>query len=479
MPGESFSGGMEYISKKIPSEGPEWTKRRMEEQKEKESMERTGMESGQNIFGYTLLSTWELSKKKGRNWEVKKNYYPAVILKDVVERAKVKLDTLVESTQKELIAVAKARPRLFKQLIESYLADATTLAAFEKFVPKKDLQMHKLMVSIEHISDKNKSIDTITREHLARILVNQYRKGKVTITVKELSPLLEHHRDDVLAKEKELEKELEEYREKIKSLLLRASEHGTLPVSKEQIEERLNGLQFKAVDELTAVLNEMWGDFQSEQHLIRLSTDIPPESRWVVFVHEVMHAVSGQMENKVTAIYEEEDEMFADDPTMIRYEVTKVGTHFNNPTKNFESPDRDRLQLYWLNEAITEQITGEMVETGATSYEDERELLGLFIAAGIPKDVFYSAYFESYTDKQVRGEHKLPHTKSLFTTTNKLLGKGFLTNLDQFIAMYNKSTPGIKKLEPGVQIAVERWKELGSAFPAYLQDFLQEDLSET
>lgn len=253
---------------------------------------------------------------------------------------------------------------------------------------------------------------------------------------------------------------LEEYRSfrgRVFELLREAVEEQKLPISIRFINERLAALKYIAVDPAQTFFKEKWGDFDERNHIIRLSTDIPKEDRFQAFVHEVIHALSGQIET--LALDEGSGEL---EVTEGPYEIA------NGDYDQLKSGLALKNKLSWLNEALTEHITHELVGK-SYAYTNERELLDLIVGHGVPLHALFAAYFENNTS-EMKG-HKFPATGELFGMTNKLFGTGFLMKLDTFINSFNRDEIQSGWCEEGVLKAVALWKDLGDVFPEYVLKF--------
>ena len=204
-----------------------------------------------------------------------------------------------------------------------------------------------------------------------------------------------------------------------------AIEKGDFPVSLEVAKERMKAVKFLAIDEISASLKEKWGDFVGRNHTVRFSSDIPQDQIYKVLTHEIFHAVSGQIEKL------EYSPEYEDNPNLSSNEILKIGVQLNR-VNFFTGTPLEHLR--WLNEALTEEATAVLIgEELSKSYVDERRLLKLLIEKGIPKEVFFEAYFENFNVSTNKTEHSLPKMKKLFNLMNDTFGKGFLFKLDSYI----------------------------------------------
>lgn len=185
-------------------------------------------------------------------------------------------------------------------------------------------------------------------------------------------------------------------------------------MSIDAIDDRLGKLKFDLSDGLNLGKRNVAGRYVPHVHRIVL-TRLAEYTRWAIFVHEVMHGLSGH----AGLLMEELDgDGYAD------YVSLKVGLGVGY--------DGRSEFLHWLNEAVTEQITQDLLNGRELlsgncdngSYITERKKLNDLIVKGVPKNLIIRAYFEDY-DAASRG-HKMPAMRELMRVSNELLGKGGL-----------------------------------------------------
>lgn len=456
---EEFYKSLKF--KKVTPEGQGWVERRQGEldKADKAEKEDSIFSSRRTIFGHDVLSSWEFINKKGAKWNNWERLDPIPSMTKIVIHGQKKIfESSLKTLYNDFAIMAKSNFDLLNYFFSSYLlhSGVDTTEIEQAIFSKK--QQKKFGESLDAFSEKDANRSDDRRPYLAVYMTLSFlmRGKRFHLPEQILLPMLEYHEKQVLAKEEKIVKEIDTYRERIAPLLLEASKQGKLPLSPELIKERLSHVTFKVIDEMTARLEEIWGDYEASKHIIRISTGIPPELQWSTFVHEIFHALSGQIEILKS---------YSDDTTEKLYltETTKVGVKFSNSGMRDETFST-REYLHWLNEALTEQAKLELIDQ-ATSYANERKLLHLLIESGVPQEMLFAAYFENYDAEKKTGEHRLPKTKELFTTTNEKLGKGFLMNLNAFI---RRNT---------AQKTVAKWKELQSDFPKYINDWAREKRS--
>lgn len=448
--GEEYPERM--LRKKVASEGQEWVERLETKREEDLFREQSGLISRQNIFGSEVLSSWEFVNQRGKRWEE----MPEVIRENEIRRYQKKFNSSIERVNEQLQEMSHNDPMALLKFLSDNLPDQNLEKSAKKLgLRKTDYQTpDHILVLVETVQGRKsnlteKEMETLRRKaetyRIGRAISKMYSDGE-RLPDEVLLSILERHRVNVLLAEKEMEPEIAVFKERVSNLLFEAIDRGDLPISTALVEERLNNLQFRAVDPMSARLEEKWGDYNAKSHTIRLSTDIPKKSRWAVFVHEVFHALSGQIDNMNTL------QGFEEDPLVTGYDSIKVGTRFH-----------DRFR--WLNEALTEEATRGFTNE-SWGYENERELLDILVSSGVSKESLYGAYFENYTDKP-EGSHRLPKTKALFDTINQRLGQGFLINLDGYIRFSTKK----RQQDGGVKSVVAKWRKLGDGFPKFVNDW--------
>lgn len=482
---ESYDEADAPIAKKrITSEGKEWVARRKKEQEK--------FADWSNVFGSRELERWQFVNRRGKKYE---NWVEHIgegkVLEEERKRCGKKVSSDVKNINAALSRVAEKNPEALQQVFERYFKDAVDidkvaadlLFDYDRDDDAKRLINRKVKALLQKegpSADRNalrkRVRHTFIAEEMAEVVARQYADEFPRLDTSEmLMPVIEYHAAWVAREEKEMVREMQEFQKRFRALAQGAIKTGAVsalrPLTMPYIDERLQTLQFEAVDGLWAALGEKWGDFLAEEHTVRLSADMPREMRWGTFVHEVFHALSGQ----------EEWGLFDESPEFNRFEFTKIGAKFLNPLSELlrEEPkqsNKRRPVLWWLNEALTETATRDFLKEGRLRdvYPKERALLDLLRGAGVPDDMLYRAYFENYAVKPA-GEHRSPAVKALFDKTNELFGDGFLVRLDWYVRFQNQQAP-VKKVTSsyGVECAVKEWKKRGVEFPRYIHEWAKE-----
>ncbi|MEK7561879.1 MAG: hypothetical protein AAB541_03390, partial [Patescibacteria group bacterium] len=229
----------------------------------------------------------------------------------------------------------------------------------------------------------------------------------------------------------DFEAELESYRGRFLEQAKSVIEAGLLPISHELLERRMSHVALKAHNYLDSALDEIWGSYNDRDKVIRIVEKAPLEVRYHTFVHEMLHALSGVTILKKTHGEDEEDALSVDLSLGMEasYEPQRGGLHISGKPLDVVR-HRGRFMILtqerfgWLNEAITEALTLELVDEKEGAYQSNRELLELiegtmFGTVKDPRFLFVRAYFENY---EPQDEYRIPAWKELNRAVNKAFG---------------------------------------------------------
>lgn len=244
-----------------------------------------------------------------------------------------------------------------------------------------------------------------------------------------------------------LEARRSSFREKYPELVRSTKEHlyaaiesGKLPITREKVDEVFQKMTAQLGDPIIMQFDNQGGHYQSDTNTVFLRASLSEEQIPKIFMHEVLHALSGQsirLAEEYTAQY------------------SRIGLRKNN-------------RYRWLNEGMTESLALEVLrEPDSHAYPESRKLLKLLIA-DIDRRLFRNAYFEeSLPESEID-----PDWEVLMQVIEEQYGQRFLDRLDDFI---KKSTShGVKKSEQnesGVKLAVKKFTELKGKFPQFLKDW--------
>ena len=273
-------------------------------------------------------------------------------------------------------------------------------------------------------------------------LLKQYCSQVQALTNEELFERLKRYEAATSDTHERVAKKLALETETISDRLRERVRSGELPIDSEVLEQRLSTLRYSTADALSGTLEEVWGDYDAETHSVRVAFNAPADQRSRVLTYEVVHAISARLD------VEQDDPTFPSEFTA--YPNLRSGLRFSDSDKDYgEKTVREGMRtaskLRWLNEAITETVTG-LLMGEAKSYPAERQLLQQILeVSGVDLDVFLKAYFESYDQRE---GHNLPMTLELFESLDASpLGKGFLMRLDRYLGTDQRSPGGATRLK--------------------------------
>lgn len=397
------------------STGPDWLERI--EVARMETMDNTL----DNFFGETALREWEQWKKVGEaeaDLQILSGGNPDIL--EMIRPTRQKVLGRFAMLNEQMRYNIATDPKLVKRTLNHYLATDTGAAQATEFLPKKYVAIPK---------DSSDEVRKISITLLSEQLVNRYpqNNGKDLDWTKAdtkqygglLLGFLRFQREQNRKSLTELEPQFAEFKKRVQGNLELAITNGTLPLSREIMIERIEHLRVRLIDNLAGCFQERGGDYDPQTHTMRIGYPSTPGKMWQTYVHEVMHALSGQTETAADA-YEPSWH------TRIGFHLTKF-QDVRSEKQSVGSP-----ALFWLNEAETEELAGEIGEFPASSYPEERALRKKLIEQGVlDPGLLRQAYFENYA--QGSDTHPTPHLRALLAHANKNGGPSLLTNIDIYI----------------------------------------------
>lgn len=271
-------------------------------------------------------------------------------------------------------------------------------------------------------------------------------KGERTVTASELPHLpdnvfvnlLTRHVRAVKESKEEITRELPDFQRRLYERLENAISSGVLPINNRTMENRWKTHTVKIADPLK--LEPQAGGFfnpnnyfheGSNPDVVFLSVNCASyfggnrQQRESIYTHEMMHLLSGR---SMLAIEVSQSSLSPDvtmdigdeNSDMILHQ--RIGLGIGN-------------QFIWLNEAMTEVLTMELLQNESRIYSKEREVLQLLRTSGksaIPDYLFKNAYFENYDPSKPQGQRVLKW-QALYRAINEAYKPGFLIKLDQYV----------------------------------------------
>ena len=158
---------------------------------------------------------------------------------------------------------------------------------------------------------------------------------------------------------------------------------GRLPVSPERVASRIAGI--RRIDIVDPVRATAAGEHEDGRSRILLTAEGDLKRLEKVYTHEMNHLLSGRTIINYGRV--EEGYIFAQ----------RVGLSFRRRSISPEGElKRNGQALAWLNEAVTEEITMELLGIQEGGYPDERSSLQELYRKGLSRRLLYEAYFEDY-----------------------------------------------------------------------------------
>lgn len=232
-----------------------------------------------------------------------------------------------------------------------------------------------------------------------------------------------------------LEAELEKYRQEFIEEAVIQVRQGKLPIDEKTLRRRATGVGINAYDFLNGVLKEAGGEYFAEggqfgEPLIYITEQASQDKQYKILCHEMFHALSGRTIIGRPNIYIS----FEDQP-----EETHVGSHYHNQRIGLELQGRfdGPTSFHWLNEAVTEATTMELLGNKSGTYYIERLVLevieDIMKAGGVddPRKLFLDAYFEDYEPGETS---RIPAWKKL----NKAINQAFSVRGGSWLTIFNK-----------------------------------------
>lgn len=215
----------------------------------------------------------------------------------------------------------------------------------------------------------------------------------------------------------EFTQQLSQLRQVFQALARDAIQRGVLPITETVLNSRLQHTPTQLVDAFYSHLEPgILGSF--DDGTIEISELLESDQREHAFTHEMFHALSGRTIMQIKSGEEQEAGISESDSW---FKHLRIGTRFGT------APPRFR----WLNEALTESLTMELLRKESRIYEKERRLLSI-LETKVPRVLFLPAYFENF-DPEKPADQRIPHWNALVKAINEAYGGGFLVRLDKFV----------------------------------------------
>jgi hypothetical protein len=223
-----------------------------------------------------------------------------------------------------------------------------------------------------------------------------------------------------------IQPQIEHMEERFLHTMESAIETGLIPLTMHEIRSRLEDTRVLAVDTWLMQRYHRSGEYETTSDELRIEAH--PESNlediWPTYVHEKLHALAGVTARKRTEGHLPSEDSFGDDLRL------RTGVRIPKP-HHVDLPRTGRFR--WLDEAITERLTGSLINEDETGvYEPEQAILAI-LEERVPLGEFSKAYFEDFTEAE-----GTPAWGELQRQLNDRFEPRILLTLDKIIA----ATPG-------------------------------------
>lgn len=253
----------------------------------------------------------------------------------------------------------------------------------------------------------------------------------------------------------------EEFNNDVSGLLQEIKADITDEELRARFEKRVPEVNIVMIDGLTENMEGNWGLYEEDTNRIKIAQQVP--ERWLkhTLTHEIMHALEGKkiMARKI-------DRDYPTDLPEYDIHITKGGLVIGN-------------QFSWLNEAITENITTEILNEEGSQYQSERDLLSLLFASGsVPIDfsLFRKAYFEDYDPEHPKGK-RMPHHQALIDAVDSAYTKGFLAKLNYYVVKHGDRQHPEIGVQAAINVMKTDWRNIVNSIPTASNNSLDETIS--
>src|SRR3989344_2011022 len=217
----------------------------------------------------------------------------------------------------------------------------------------------------------------------------------------ELEKMMDIHLSINKARQEKFNKRLPGYIEEFKNRILEAMKNDSLPINPDLLESRIQETRVYLSDPLE-IQTDINGTYMVDPGVIRVAPNLSEDSERHSVYHEFTHALSGRtiIERKKNA------------KTDIKHQ--RLGLRF---LALDEKGEYTKKLFIWLNEAVTEDITQDILDINDPTYEKEREMLANLYKLGLSRETLYRAYFENYNPLS---QDKIPAWKKLVEEISKI-----------------------------------------------------------
>jgi hypothetical protein len=286
--------------------------------------------------------------------------------------------------------------------------------------------LQSLKYQIERIPDEADIKRRVSQSTLVKI---QYLKSLISngepdeVNDERLKNFLKYHIDEQMVTYRESEARITDWQERFLARL-------PADVDREMVKRRIAETRVVFFDEISALTSwhsqDAGGTFDDRTSIARVDLTESPINQEKIYTHEMLHALSGR-----SIVFH--PETLTDRQTIINQ---RVGFRITPYTKSGIVSHRGKNRFRWLDEAVTEDITQEMMaNAGYSTYHQERELMRLLQTSGkftIDSDVIRKAYFENL-DAAMPAGGRLPYWKALQKRLKEAYDEPILVKIDNIV----------------------------------------------
>ncbi len=358
------------------------------------------------------------------------------------EEAELKVHEVILKAQADLRTIAKKGRRLYPEVV----------AFFKRALdaPELSVELTREIKSSRDFktADKTRKDSNHDKYLFAYETTGDFVQKGLVISDQLFRSMLELHQAEIQASKGVLKSRARQAVIDFKKKLSEVARKENLQLTPEFVNQRLGEISFDVKDAIVAKLKEIHAEYDSDFSNISIAHNVLDKKdlfRAVIF-HELLHALSG------------------------RTEVVKTRGQYSPYIQNvrtglyvasLHSKQIPRPRFYWLNEAVTETLTWQLLgkqipkqpgnffeylnQMGElqASYGGERELYQLLLSRSrypINKNLVLAAYFEDYDPNKPAA---IPAWKTFIKALNESYGVNILLILDKIIK--NDRSGGLAK----------------------------------
>ncbi len=242
--------------------------------------------------------------------------------------------------------------------------------------------------------------------------------------------------------EERFQEDLPSHIEKARHAIENGIADGLIQCDIKRIDTRLRETQFELIDPIESFFGENEARYGLLSNTwIDMAQEIPEADKKRVFLHHLLHIVSGR-----TAIADKDNFDESNESSMevghlrsgLRFSRDRDESAVHGSQTVPEKPE-EIPRFEWLNEAVTERLAMRLRETSTGTHEKERQLFELLLTKGkqpVDEQIFFNAYFE---DVNPADFERLRAWKKLAKEIADSYEPGFLVKIDNIVREKGRS----------------------------------------